>query len=161
MAPLPERPRSKFALPHRRFGVRRPVGALQKVRPYRRPLPTGETRHHLPMPVVETTCFIDAPLEEVYALAKNSERYPEFMKEVQSVTAVEREGGRFVADWVGIVPTFGLKVRWRQEENWDDATHTSNFRQVSGDYDRLDGFWTFKEENGGTRFDQRLDYEYN
>jgi ribosome-associated toxin RatA of RatAB toxin-antitoxin module len=77
------------------------------------------------------------------------------------VTPVEEEPNRFVADWVGIIPTFGLKVRWRQEELWDDASHTSQFKQVSGDYDKLEGHWSFREENGGTRFDQHLEYEYN
>ena len=113
------------------------------------------------MPTVETSVWINAPLEKVYAIAKDSVKYPEYMKEVLSVTAVEREGGRFVADWVGVVPTFGLKVRWRQEELWDDAQHRSDFRQLTGDYDRLEGTWTFAEENGGTRFNQKLDYEYN
>lgn len=113
------------------------------------------------MPTVETTVWISAPLEKVYAIAKDSERYPEFMKEVQSLTVVERDGGRVVSDWVGIVPTFGLKVRWRQEELWDDATHSSRFHQVSGDYDKLEGTWSFREENGGTRFDQFMEYEYN
>jgi len=113
------------------------------------------------MPIVETTCWINAPLDTVFAIARDAERYPEYMKEVQSVTPVERDGDRLVADWVGIVPTFGLKVRWRQEEVWDPATHSSKFRQLSGDYDRLEGTWTFREEEGGTRFDQSLDYEYN
>ena len=113
------------------------------------------------MPSVETTVWINAPLEKVYAIAKDSEAYPEYMKDVKSVTPVEREGGRFVADWIGVVPTFGLKVRWRQEERWDDATHSSHFRQLEGDYDQLEGDWSFREENGGTRFDQRLDYIYN
>jgi ribosome-associated toxin RatA of RatAB toxin-antitoxin module len=113
------------------------------------------------MPTVDTSCWIDAPLDKVFALAKDSESYPEYMKEVQSVTPVERDGSRFVADWVGIIPTFGLKVRWRQEEIWDDAGHASVFRQLSGDYDQLEGTWQFSEENGGTRFVQHLDYEYN
>jgi ribosome-associated toxin RatA of RatAB toxin-antitoxin module len=113
------------------------------------------------MPTVETTVWINAPLEKVYAIAKDSERYPEFMKEVQSLTIVEREAGRVVSDWVGIIPTFGLKVRWRQEEFWDDAIHQSKFHQVKGDYDKLEGTWSFKEENGGTRFDQFMEYEYN
>ena len=113
------------------------------------------------MPTVETSTWINAPLEKVYEIAKDSESYPKYMKEVQSVTPVERAENRFVADWIGIIPTFGLKVRWRQEEVWDDATHSSRFRQVQGDYDRLEGAWSFKEENGGTRFDQSLDYEYN
>ena len=113
------------------------------------------------MPTVETSVLIHAPLEKVYAIAKQSELYPEYMKEVQSVTPVERDGARFVADWVGVVPTFGLKVRWRQEEIWNDATHASKFRQLQGDYDRLEGEWTFTQEQEGTRFSQRLDYEYN
>ena len=113
------------------------------------------------MPTVETTVWIDAPLEKVYAIARDSKSYPEYMKDVQSVTPVEEEPNRFVADWVGIIPTFGLKVRWRQEEIWDDATHSSQFRQISGDYDKLEGRWQFREENGGTRLDQFLEYEYN
>ncbi|CAN5428610.1 N/A [soil metagenome] len=113
------------------------------------------------MPTVETTVWINAPLETVYAIARDSEKYPDYMKEVQSVTPVEKNANRFVADWVGIIPTFGLKVRWRQEDIWNDTTHTSNFKQLQGDYDQLEGIWTFAEENGGTRFNQHLDYEYN
>ncbi|MDX2066199.1 MAG: SRPBCC family protein [Fimbriimonadaceae bacterium] len=113
------------------------------------------------MPTVEVTIWIDAPLDRVYAIAKDSERYPDYMAEVQSVTVVEREGGRVVSDWLGIVPKFGLKIRWRQEEQWDDATTSSNFRQVKGDYDQLEGSWRFREERGGTRFDQSITYVYN
>ncbi len=113
------------------------------------------------MPTVDTTVWIDAPLAKVYAIAKQSEQYPEYMKDVQSVTPVEREGNRVVADWVGLVPQFLLKVRWRQEEVWDDAATSSTFRQLSGDYDSMSGGWSFREENGGTRFDQTMSYEFN
>ena len=113
------------------------------------------------MPTVDTSVWIDAPLEKVYAIAKRSEAYPEYMKDVQSVTPVEREGNRVVADWVGIVSQFQLKVRWRQEEAWDDAAHSSEFRQLQGDYDEMHGSWAFREENGGTRFDQSMSYEYS
>ena len=113
------------------------------------------------MPTVDTTVWIDAPLEKVYAIAKQSEAYPEYMKDVQSVIPVEREGNRVVADWVGLVPQFLLKVRWRQEEVWDDASTSSKFKQLQGDYDSMSGGWSFKEENGGTRFDQTMSYEFN
>lgn len=113
------------------------------------------------MPNVDTSVWISAPLEKVYAIAKRSEDYPEYMKDVQSITPVEREGDRLVADWVGVVPQFMLKVRWRQEDVWDDATTSSTFRQIEGDYDSMSGTWTFAEENGGTRFDQSMAYEYN
>lgn len=117
------------------------------------------------MPTVETSVLIPAPLETIYAIAKDTARYPDYMKEVQSITILEQEaqenGQRVVADWVGVITQFGLKVRWRQEEIWDDAAHASKFHQVQGDYDRMEGTWRFAEEDGGTRFDQSLDYEYN
>lgn len=113
------------------------------------------------MPVVETTTWINAPIEKVYAIAKDSASYPKYMKEVQSITVVEEDGDRLVEDWVGFVPQFMLKVRWRQETVWFDGELRSTFKQLKGDYDRLEGSWTFQEENGGTRFNQVVDYEYN
>ncbi len=113
------------------------------------------------MPTVEVTTWIDAPVAKVYAIAKECERYPEYMKAVVSLDIVERDENRVVADWVGLVKQFNLKVRWTQEDIWDDATTSSKFRQVKGDYDKMEGTWKFLEENGGTRFDQFLDYEYN
>jgi ribosome-associated toxin RatA of RatAB toxin-antitoxin module len=113
------------------------------------------------MPTVETTIWIDAPVEKVYAIAKDSERYPEYMKAVESLVVTSREGSRVVADWVGLITQFNLKVRWTQEEIWDDSTTSSKFSQLKGDYDKMEGTWKFSEENGGTRFDQFLDYEYN
>lgn len=112
------------------------------------------------MPTVTTSVWIDAPLEKVYQIAKDNERFPEFMSDVKDLTIVERDGNRVVSDWVGVVSAFNLKVRWRQEDVWDDSTHTCTFRQLSGDYDALSGTWQFRTEGTGTRFDSRLDYEY-
>jgi uncharacterized membrane protein len=112
------------------------------------------------MPTVETSVWVDAPLSHTYAVAKDNESFPEFMEDVKSLEIVERDGGRTVSDWVGIVPTFGLKVRWRQEDVWDDAAYTCRFRQLSGDYDKLEGEWRFVEERGGTLFLSTLEYEY-
>ena len=54
-----------------------------------------------------------------------------------------------------------IKIRWRQEDLWDDASHTCHFKQLAGDYDKFGGTWIFKAENGGCRLDTALDYEYN
>jgi uncharacterized membrane protein len=112
------------------------------------------------VPVVETTTWINAPLERVYGIAKDNRAFPEFMNDVKSLEIVEQDGPRVVSDWVGLVPAFGLKVKWRQEDVWDDAARACAFRQIQGDYDRLDGEWTFSEENGGTRFSSVVNYEY-
>lgn len=112
------------------------------------------------MPTVNSTIFIQAPLEKVYAISKDNSRFPEFMKDVQSLIVVESDGQRIVSDYVGIVSAFGLKVKWRQEDVWDDDQHLCTFRQLTGDYDKLEGTWKFTEEKGGTRFDSFLDYDY-
>jgi ribosome-associated toxin RatA of RatAB toxin-antitoxin module len=112
------------------------------------------------MPTVETTTWINAPLSKVYAVSKDNRSFPEYMKDIKSLEVLEEHGNRIVSDYVGVVPTFGIKIRWKQEDIWDDTAHTCKFRQLSGDYDRLEGEWKFKEENGGTRFDSTLDYDY-
>lgn len=113
------------------------------------------------MPTVDTTTWIDAPIDKVYAIAKDNETFPEFMKDVKSLTVVERDGNRIVSDYVGLVPKFMLKVKWQQEDLWDDESYSCAFRQLKGDYDELDGKWWFVEENGGTRFNSTLNYVYN
>lgn len=110
------------------------------------------------MPTVETSVWVDAPVAHVVSVAQDNASFPEFMSDVKSVDIVEREGGRVVSDWVGIVPSFGLKLRWRQEDNWTETECA--FRQVEGDYDKLEGKWSFREESGGTRFDSFVEYEY-
>jgi len=113
------------------------------------------------MPTVDTSVLINAPLAKVYEIAKDNGSFPEFMKDVSSLTVVESSGNRVVSDWVGVIPQFMLKVRWRQEDLWDDAAHVCAFRQVQGDYDRMEGTWTFAQEGESVRFAQHLDYEYN
>ncbi|HMS54830.1 MAG TPA: SRPBCC family protein [Fimbriimonadaceae bacterium] len=113
------------------------------------------------MPTVETSVWINAPLERVYAIAKDNRSFPEFMKDVKSLNVIEEDGSRIVSEWVGLIPQFMLKVRWTQEDVWNDAQHVCTFKQVKGDYDSLSGDWKFVEENGGTRFDSVVDYEYN
>jgi ribosome-associated toxin RatA of RatAB toxin-antitoxin module len=110
------------------------------------------------MPTVETSVWVDAPVAHVVSVAQDNESFPEFMSDVKSVTIVERDGSRVVSDWVGVVPSFGLKLKWRQEDVWSETE--CRFRQLEGDYDLLEGTWSFTEEKGGTRFDSALQYEY-
>jgi uncharacterized membrane protein len=114
------------------------------------------------MPQVDKQVVIDAPIERVYAIAKDLTSFPKFMSDVESITIVEQaeDGSRVVADWVGVVSDFKLKVRWTEEDVWDDAVHRSQFRQVKGDYQEYHGSWAFQATaEGGTRIDSTLIYE--
>ena len=113
------------------------------------------------MPTVETTTWINAPIEIVYEIAKDNRSFPEFMKDLDSLTVVSEQGNVIVSDYVGVVSAFNLKVKWQQEDVWDDTAKTCTFRQVKGDYDSMSGLWSFREENGGTRFESTMDYEYS
>lgn len=114
------------------------------------------------MPHIENDVLVNAPLETVYALAKDVEAFPEFMPDVESVVVTERsaDGQRTVTDWVGVASDFKLKIRWTEEDLWDDTAHTCRFSQIKGDYQQYGGMWTFTSDaEGNTRFASAIDYE--
>jgi ribosome-associated toxin RatA of RatAB toxin-antitoxin module len=113
------------------------------------------------VPEVQAETLIQAPPETVYQLAKDIERFPEFLPNVQEVKITERDGGRVVSSWVGLVPEFKRTLKWTEEDVWDDAAHTCIFRLISGDWDQYDGTWSFTPEGSGTRVRMTITYEYN
>lgn len=115
------------------------------------------------MPVIEQAKLISAPIDKVFAIARESQAYPEYMPEVKSVEILSKseDGDTLVTRWAGRIPQFGMNVKWTQEETWNPADHSSKFRQTEGDYDKMEGWWKFSEENGQTKFESWLEYEYN
>jgi ribosome-associated toxin RatA of RatAB toxin-antitoxin module len=113
------------------------------------------------MPTVQNTILIDAPPHAVYAVARDVERFPEFMPDVQRITIVEAapDGRRQVVEWVGLIPAFKLTVKWTEEDLWDDRERTCRFTQVKGDFTEYGGSWRFEPEGQGTRFDSEVHYE--
>jgi ribosome-associated toxin RatA of RatAB toxin-antitoxin module len=120
------------------------------------------------MPTVENTIYIAAPVERVYAIARDVEAFPEFMPDVKSARVLERseDGRRLVVEWVGLIPEFKQTVKWVEEDLWEDAERTCAFRLVRGDFKEYGGLWRFTPEAGpsgepGTRFESRVTYEYD
>ncbi len=115
------------------------------------------------MAIVKSSVEIDGPLEQVYALAKDIEAFPEFMPDLKSVKIVERsdDGSRIVSDWVGTVKEFKLTVKWTEEDIWDAVAGTCTFTLIKGDYSKYNGFWKFTDVGGKTRFDSEIDVEYD
>ena len=113
------------------------------------------------MPIVETDIIIPAPLDAVYAVAKDIEKFPEFLPDVESVVIIERNATGFISDWVGVVEKLNRKIKWREQDEWDDTTHICRFRAVSGDWEKYDGVWSFTTVDGGTRMAMQLECEVN
>src|SRR5579884_1389394 len=51
------------------------------------------------MPYVETSIVIAAPASVVYELAKDQERFPQFMPDVESVVILERHPAYVLSRW--------------------------------------------------------------
>ncbi len=113
------------------------------------------------MPTVESRVTVAAPLDEVYALARDIERFPEFMADVEDVKVLERTADRQVSRWVGVVKEFKRTIEWTEEDFWNDADHTCRFEQTEGDYTRYGGTWEFGELEGDTEVVLTVNYEYD
>ncbi len=106
---------------------------------------------------VEASTEIRAPLDQVYQLAKDVEAFPQFMPDLQSVRVLDRRNNETVTEWVGLVQ--GRKVRWVEEDQWEDAQHVCRFRQREGDFTKYEGTWSFAATDGGTRTSLAVEFE--
>ncbi len=116
------------------------------------------------MPRIETEVLINAPIQHVYRIAKDVERFPEFMADLQSLTVLERspDDADTVSVWVGYLREFKITIKWTQRDHWDDAKYRDDYQQIKGDMERMEGYWQFHAEGDNqTRFESVLDYDYN
>ncbi len=113
------------------------------------------------MPTVETTLVIKAPVEEVYALARDIERFPEFMDDVEEVAILEQTPERQVSRWVGVVKEFNRRIRWTEEDFWDQENRVCDFELIEGDFSAYRGRWEFRPASEGTEAYLRVEYDYN
>ncbi|MFW5866463.1 MAG: type II toxin-antitoxin system RatA family toxin [Armatimonadota bacterium] len=112
------------------------------------------------MATVESIIVIEAPVDDVYAIAKNVERFPEFMKDLEDVEILEEQGPRRISHWVGRIEEFNRTLEWTEEDYWDDEEHSCRFEMIEGDFTEYGGRWTFEEDVAGTLVKLTVDYEY-
>lgn len=110
------------------------------------------------MPYVETTIEIKAPAKKIYELAKDMERYPEFMPDVEIVKILERRGNETVTRWKTLVEE--APIEWTEVDVFDDGKTRIDYRLIEGDLDKFEGAWTFEERNGVTKVVLGVDYDF-
>ncbi len=116
------------------------------------------------MPKIEQSVLIDAPIETVFAVARDVEKFPQFMADLKSLTVLERneDNTRTVTEWVGLLREFKMTIKWTQEDRWDTEQYRDDYSLIKGDMDQMEGYWQFSSEAARkTRFDSVLDYEYD
>ena len=110
------------------------------------------------MPYVETSIVIAAPAGAVYELAKQQERFPEFMPDVESVTVLERHPDRVLTRWKTLVEE--APIEWTEEDRFDDARLRIDYKLLEGDLDKFEGSWTFAGQGDGTHVVLGVDYDF-
>lgn len=110
------------------------------------------------MAYVETKIDVIAPARVVYELAKEQERFPQFMPDVESVTIIERRSNGVVSRWKTLVEE--APIEWTEEDRFDDEALRIDYRLLEGDLDTFEGSWTFAEREGLTHVVLGVEYDF-
>jgi len=107
---------------------------------------------------VESQITIGAPAREVYELAKEQDRFPEFMPDVETVTVLERHAGYIITRWKTLVED--APIEWTEEDRFDDDVPRIDYKLIEGDLDTFEGAWTFEEHAGVTFVRLTVEYDF-
>jgi coenzyme Q-binding protein COQ10 len=110
------------------------------------------------VPYVESTIVVDAPARAVYELAKEQERFPQFMPDVETVTVLERHADYIVTRWKTLVED--APIEWTEEDRFDDDGIRIDYKLIEGDLDTFEGAWTFVESDGQTLVTLGVEYDF-
>ncbi len=110
------------------------------------------------MPFVSVSVTVDAPARAVYELAKDQERFPDFMPDVESVAVVERGDARVLTRWKTLIED--APIEWLEEDRFDDARLQIDYRLLEGDLETFEGSWTFESAPDGTRVTLGVTYDF-
>ena len=110
------------------------------------------------MPYVETSISIAAPARVVYELAKDQERFPEFMPDVETVKLIEQNSERAISRWKTLVEE--APIEWTEEDRFDDDALRIDYKLIEGDLDKFEGAWTFEERDGMTHVNLGVDFDF-
>jgi len=110
------------------------------------------------MAYVESRIAIAAPARAVYELAKDQERFPEFMPDVETVKVLERHPDRVISRWKALVEE--APIEWTEEDRFDDRALRIDYALLEGDLERFEGAWTFVERDGLTHVLLTVEYDF-
>lgn len=110
------------------------------------------------MPYVETSIEIKAPRHQIYELAKDMERYSDFMPDVEYVKIIKRDGNTTTSRWKTLVEE--APIEWTEVDVFDDTNTRIDYKLIEGDLDKFEGAWTFVERDGVTKVVLGVDYDF-
>ena len=110
------------------------------------------------MPHVAVTIAIEAPARDVYELAKDQERFPQFMPDVESVTVIARDANGVRTKWKTLVEE--APIEWIEDDRFDDDGLRISYALTEGDLDTFEGEWTFVADGDCTNVTLTVTYDF-
>jgi coenzyme Q-binding protein COQ10 len=107
---------------------------------------------------VECAIDVEAPAATVYELAKEQERFPEFMPDVETVVVLERHPDRAITRWKTLVEE--APIEWTEEDRFDDVALRIDYALIEGDLDTFEGAWTFVQDGSTTHVVLGVEYDF-
>lgn len=109
------------------------------------------------MPFISAETTVDGPPAAAFALAKNMEDYPRFMKDVVYLKVLERDDSSQISEWHARLQ--GRILRWKERDVFDETALTITYQQTEGDLKRFEGAWSFVPAGEGTKITLTVDFD--
>jgi uncharacterized membrane protein len=94
---------------------------------------------------------IDAPLDVIWSVLTDFERYPEWARDIKEVVVLERDDEGRATRVHFRAAAMGRSTSYTLRYQWDDAPHRLPWELVDGDIMRvLDGAYEFAENGAST-----------
>jgi len=111
--------------------------------------------------IVSTRQIPHAP-RDVYRAAKQVERFPDVLPDLDKVEVLENDGeGRTKTSWIGTIRVGPLtrQISWIEMDYWNDEELRCTFELVEGDMKTYDGTWDFSENGDGCEVTLAVNFE--
>lgn len=109
------------------------------------------TSHH-----IENSIVIKGKLEDVYAIAEDVERYPEFIEGYEGSKVLSREGNKAIIERVAEIR--GRQVTWKSVATFH-KNQCMEFEQIEGPLEGMIAKWTFEQVPEGIKIIITHDFE--
>ncbi|HBQ94925.1 MAG: cyclase [Sulfobacillus benefaciens] len=110
------------------------------------------------MPTVTVAEVVRADGVPIYSVLSDMAAFPRFMKNVQSVSVVERGEGFTHSQWV--VKLQGATFKWTERDDFFPDEGRITYRQIEGDLKTFEGYWQLEPVSEGTRVILQTTFEF-
>jgi len=110
------------------------------------------------MPIIESAITVQKDAREIYALLKDMEAFPRFIAGVERVKVRRLSKDKVISEWS--IDISGTKVKWKEQDTFDDKSLTIQFRMTEGDFASYSGAWNVLENGSSARLSFMLSIDW-